>query len=266
MSVAVESEQWAANFYAGGGYPSLILKAAGSLGGTGVLDDDNEFITEAQRLRDQWMASDANTPHVIDEGIEDVKEFGVNPQGAQMLDSRLANRGDWAVAFGIPGALLEYAAPGSTLTYQNAQDVFPYFVKGSLSIGYLEPIEQTMSDLLTRSTVARFNVKGFERADPKSRWETYQLMAAVLGVDEAAQIARESEGIAPGDIEYAPVPFSPPAAVPTRLPVARTAEPVRCSGTRLLRGRSQKCGKLLAEAGPFTGSCPRCGTSYVDAA
>jgi phage portal protein BeeE len=266
MSVAVESEQWAANFYAGGGYPSILIKAAGALGATGDVDDDNAAITEANLLREQFMSKDHNTPRVIDEGIESVDEFNTNTQGAQMLDARLANRGDWSVAFGIPGALLEYAAPGSTLTYQNAQDVFPYFVKGSLSIGYLEPIEQTMTDLLSRSTAARFNVKGFERADPKSRWETYKLMSEVLGLDEAARIAMESEGFAPGDIEYAPVPFSPPAAVPTRLPVARSADPVRCSGKRMLRGRVQACGKLLAEAGPFTGSCPRCGTGYVDAA
>ena len=45
----------------------------------------------------------------------------------------------------------------------------------------------------------------------------------MLGVEEAAQWAREREGLAPGDVEYKPVLFAPPAAVPTSLPLARTA-------------------------------------------
>jgi len=217
-------------------------------------------------MKQQIATRPHNVPLVTDEGIEDITEFGVNPQGAQMLDARLSNKGDAANMFGIPGVLLEYNAPGSSLTYQNVQEVFSLFVKTSLAPNFLEPIEQELSDLLPRSTVARFNVSGFERANAKTRWETYGLMVPVIGSEEAAAIARKSEGIDPGDVEFQPVPFAPPAAFPTRLPVARSAEPVRCSGRRVLKGVLRPCNKLLAEAGPFIGSCPRCGTAYLDEA
>ena len=259
-SVAVESQFWAANFYAGG-KPSYLIKARGSLS-----EDPETARHEADTLRDQIMGRDPNTPMVVDDGIEDVKDFPVDPQGSQMLEARESNKGDAANMFGIPGALLEYGRPGSSLTYQNIAEVFTLFVKTCLAPLYLEPIEQHLSDLLPRSTVARFNVKGFERADVKTRWEVYQLAAAILGTDEAAALAREGEGLSPGDVEFVPIPFAPPQAIPTRLPIEHRTGEVRCDGRRLLRGLIKPCGKLLAEAGPFIGTCPRCGKEHMAAA
>ena len=118
--------------------------------------------------------------------------------------------------YGVPGSLVEFNAPGSSLTYQNIGEVFTLFVKTCLAPNYLEPQEQALSDLLPRSTVARFNVDAFYRPDMRTRWEVYEIATKVLGVEEAAQWAREREGLAPGDVEYKPVLFAPPAAVPTR--------------------------------------------------
>lgn len=263
VSVAVESQEWAANFFAeDGGYPSIIIKAAGELG-----EDPDTGVHEADTLRDDWMSKPHNTPRVIDDGIEDVKEFGTNSESAQMLDAREHNKGDAANMFGIPGELLEYGRPGSSLTYQNITEVFTRFIKTPLAPDYLEPIEQHMSDLLPRSTVARFNVKGFLRADIKTRWQVYQIAVDVLGQQAAADLAREAEGLIPGDIEFAPVPFAPPQAVPTELPVQnRTVGQVRCDGTRVLRGIISPCRKLLAEQGPFVGTCPRCKKEYAGVA
>jgi phage portal protein BeeE len=259
-SVAVESTEWAANFYAGG-KPSYLIKAAGTLS-----EDPETAIHEADTIRTAVMGRDPNTPMVIDEGIEEVKDFPVDPQGGQMLEARHENKGDAANMFGIPGELLEYGRPGSSLTYQNVDEVFTRFVKTPLVPDYLEPIEQHLSDLLPRSTVARFNVKGFLRASPKTRWEIYEIAGRVIGPDEAAAMAREGEGMVPGDVEFAPVPFAPPAAIPSRLPIepraALVAAPgeVRCDGTRVRNGIIQKCGKLLAA--DWRGKCPRCKKEY----
>lgn len=264
VSVAVESQEWAANFYAGGN-PSWLIKAAGSLS-----DDPDTAIHEADTLRAQVMGRDPNTPMVIDEGIEEVKDFPVNAQGSQMLDARMHDVGEAARMFGIPGSLLEYQSSGSSLTYQNLEQEFTKFVRTCLAPDYLEPIEQQLSDLLSRSTVARFNVVGFQRADVKTRWEVYKLAVDVLGQEEAASIARTGEGIIPGDVEFAPIPFSPPAALPTSLPIQQRAAPVivpteiRCEGTRVRNGIIQKCGKLLAA--DWHGRCPRCKRQYGEAA
>lgn len=262
ISVAVESQEWAANYFASGGSPSVLIKAAGELD-----TDPVTGVSEADTLREQWIDKPNNVPRVIDAGIEDVSEFGVNVQGAQMLDARQHETGNAARMFGIPGSLLEYQQSGSSLTYQNLEGEFTKFVRACLAPNYLEPIEQEMSDLLTRSTTARFAVGGFERADAKTRAEIYNLLVP-LGIISVEQ-AQRAEGIIPGDIEYAPVPPAPPAAIPAPIPArseARTTDPLRCDGLRLLRGNIAKCGKLLAEDGHFVGRCPRCGKEYAPAA
>ena len=259
VSVAVEAQEWAANFYAEGGRPGTIVHTRGDLG-----DMSEE---DMAALKAQFNESPNNTTKFVDEGIDKVEEHPVDVAGAQMLEARHENKGDAANMFGIPGALLEYGRPGSSLTYQNVGDLFTVFVKSCLVPLYLTPIEQHLSDLLPRSTTAHFNVEGFERADAKTRWEIYNLALTVLGQTEAAQLAREGEGLVAGDPEFRPIPFAPPQAIPTRLPITgRTSGQVRCDGKRLLRGLIKPCGKLLAESGPFIGTCPRCGKEHTAAA
>lgn len=250
VSVAVESTEWAANYYAGGGRPPLILKASGGLGDSPEFDNPK---TEANALRDQWMDVDGNTPRVIDDGIDEVIFPPPEGQGGQMLEARNNENGNAARMFGIPGSLLEYQQSGSSLTYQNLEGEFTKFVKVCLAPGYLEPIEQEMSDLLTRSTVARFNVRGFLRADAKTRAEVYNFLVP-LGIITAEE-ARQEEGYAPGDVEFSPIPFSPPAAVPDLLPINRAAS----RGDTIADWRCSECGRKLAEsAGPGTSVRCRC--------
>lgn len=266
VSVAVESDQWAANFFGeDGGYPSIVIKAAGELG------EGEDGVNEADTLRDQWMSKPHNTPRVVDDSVEDIKEFGANAVGSQMLDAREHNKGDAANMWGIPGALLEYGRPGSSLTYQAIADVFTTFLKTALQPDYLEPIEQQMSDLLTRSTVARFNVDAVNRADVKTRFEVYKLgiESGVMTPEQAAQ----QEGIIPGDVEFAPVPFAPPQAVPDVIPTTRANDleggrypQIRCDGKRIIKGVIRPCNKLLSTTGTFVGRCDRCGKEHTSVA
>jgi HK97 family phage portal protein len=270
VSISVESQEWAANFFADGGYPSIWIKVAGSLGGgedgwstEEQTSADDPILSEAQRLKEQWISTPPNTPKVTDESIEDIRQFDPNPQGAQMLDARTAQVGDATRMFGIPGKLLEYIQSGSSLTYQNLAEVMTDFLKTCLIPNYLEPVEQAMSDLLTNSTVSRFNVEGVNRADIKTRYEVYQ-----IGIDAGiltAEMAQRDEGIIPGDVEVAPMPLAPPAAVPASVP-SRSGGEVRCDGLRTRRRSGvsymAKCDKLLSTSGEFIGTCPRCKKVY----
>lgn len=206
ISVTVEAQQWAANFFAGD--PSTTeLKS--------LVDIDE---VEAKALLDQWMEKQrSNLPRVTTPTLE-WKEHQVDPKSAQMTEARSHQDGEAARMFGIPGKLLEYAAPGSSLTYQNIAEVFTDFVRSCLSINYLEPIEQAMSDLLPRTTAARFNVEGLLRADIKTRFEVYEKAVTVFGPEDGGEYARIREGLSPGNIEMAPVPYAFPAAVPARIP------------------------------------------------
>jgi HK97 family phage portal protein len=248
VSVAVEAQEWAANFFAEGGAPSMVIKSA-----VDITED------EAKDLKRQWVETPPNVPRVIDPTIEDIKDFGLDPQKAQLTDTRFQNRGDVAVMFGIPGSLLEYSMPGASLTYQNVGQEFDKFVRASLWPGYLEPTEQTISDLLTRSTVARFSLSGLLRPDEKTRYEIHKL-AIETGV-YPAEHAQEREGIVAGDVETAPVPFSPPQAVPTILPIQGRTElrEVICQGVYSTRGRMVRCNRRLGSVTPPASLyCPRC--------
>ena len=253
-SVAVESQAWAGNFYGEGGQPATVVKKAGLLSpellNPVTFAPDPDGMSEADILRSQVIARSNNTTMVIDDRIESIDFKTVNEQGAQMLDARNFNNGDAAREFGIPGPLLEYQQSGSSLTYQNRTDLKGHLLEMCLIPLYLEPIEQAMSDLLSRSTVARFNVRGFLRADIKTRYEVHGI-AIDKGIYDP-EYARREEGIDPGDIEYAPVPFSAPSAVPTSLPKTAAA-------------RCPSCRKLVARAlGPGSEvECPRCRTLVV---
>jgi phage portal protein BeeE len=274
-SVAIEAQEAAANFYAEGGNPSLVIKHAGQLSPERrdpdtyeiVTDPDETGYNEAELLRNQWMGKPHNVPRVIDQTIESVEYMQPNEHGAQMLDTRDYSNGDAARMFGIPGALLEYGVAGASLTYQNIESVWTNFVRGCLSIGYLEKIEQALSDLLPRSTVARFLTEGLQRADEKSRWEIYQLAVAVLGIEEAGQMARVREGLVSGNPEVAAILPAPPAAIPASLPEVRTAvAEIRCTRqTPKRRGgitKLERCNRLLSTSGSFVGQCPRCKAEY----
>lgn len=262
-SVAVESQEWAANFYGEGGGPAALVKKAGSLSPTKLdpatwlpmdpTDPDYETTgrSEGDLIRDQIIGRGNNTTMVIDETIESVEYKQVNASGAQMLDARGFNNGDAAREFGIPGPLLEYQQPGGSLTYQNRTELKGALLEMCLMPLYLEPMEQALSDLLTGTTVARFNVKGFLRADIKTRFEVHGT-AIDKGIYDAAY-ARREEGIEPGDVEFAPVPFAQPAAVPAPIARLSSVRDVRCP----------KCNKLAVRAaGRVEAKCERCKTLF----
>jgi HK97 family phage portal protein len=260
-SVSVEAQEWAANFYASGGYPSILLRSAVQL------TED-----EAGALKAQWVGTPSNMPRITDPGIEEVKEINVNPQGAQMLDSREHQNGEAARMFGIPGSLMEYGSPGSSLTYQNLSEVWTQFVRGCLTPNYLVKIEQSLSDILPRGTRVEFDVDGLLRADIKTRYEVYASGIAAGVIDP--EYAQRAEGIPPGTIEK-PEPAAAPEPVPVAAPLdVEDTSPeeevpqsrslaVRCDGAwRRRDGSEVPCGKLLAERGPFIGTCSRCRTVH----
>ena len=255
VSVAVESEQWAANFFSGS-VPSII----------GTTDQDMTG-DELELMDTQWMEKPPNFPRWLTNGLT-MSESPFTPEKAQLRDVRDANVGDAARMFNVPGALLEYQMSGSSLTYRNDETIWTDFQRRCLSPHYLEPMEQEMSDLLTRSTVARFNLDQLLRASAKERAEINEINIR-SGVYDAEYAARR-EGIIPGAVDYAPVPQALPQAVPTRLPgdgPAGLAPPPMFAISRAMH--EIRCGQCGRVAGRVSGAaeivCKRCGAMVVAA-
>jgi HK97 family phage portal protein len=241
-SVAVEAQEWAANFFSEGGIPSTVIKSAVQL-----------TAEEATALKTQWTDVPNNVPRIIDQNIESVEDHKVDVASSSMFDARSYDDVNAARMFGVPATLLDTAVAGSSLTYQNLETEFGKFVRGCLWPNYPEGIEQAMSDLLTRQTICRFDVSAFLRPDAKTRYEVYKLgvETGVMAVEEA----RVQEGLDSGSAETAPMPFSPPQAIPASLPIEREVDggPVRCNG----------CGKarfIVLSTEPLVMRCIRCQT------
>lgn len=252
LSAAVEADAWAANFYSDGGFPSVYARFQ-----QGFDSED-----DATKFKEKWVSNPHNTPQLL-EGVDEVGTIPVDEASSQMLNARMHNFGEAALMFGIPGSLVEFVQSGASLTYQNVGQRFDDFVKGCLWPNYLEGSEQAITDLLPRSWVAEFDTDRFTRPDPKTRMEIHKI-AIEAGVYDP-EYAQRQEGIIPGSIETAPIPPSPPAAIPPILELrTRSEDPVevRCDGVRTIstRGtaRIAACGKLLSTTGVFVGRCPRC--------
>jgi HK97 family phage portal protein len=240
ISVSVESQEWAANFYADGGATSApIIHSAVELS-----DDPDSDETEAERFADAWSAKGNNRVRVVDPRIESIDFPTFNPQGAQMLDARMYQNGDTSRMFLIPGELLEYAMSGSSLTYQNLSTVYDDFLRRCLRPNYLSKIESAMSDLIPRAFAARFDTDVLTLADAKTRYDTYAV-GITAGIITPEQ-AQSFEGLQPGDTDNAPVPFSPPQAQITILPTQTRAEDAtRCDDRIMVKGMLRTCNKLI---------------------
>lgn len=239
ISAAVESQEWAANFYATGGNPSVHIHSEMEM------TED-----EAEALKQAWTETPPNMPQVTS-GPVNITEFGtgVNEGSAQMLDARNWNAGEAARMFGIPGPFLEYSRGGSSLTYANLSDLFGQLMRQCLIPNYLEPIEQAMSDLLPRNWTAKFSVDNITRADIKTRFEVYASGLA-SGVYLDPSEPRAIEGLAGSNVENAPVPYSPPQALPFDVPAKTYGGEWRCDS----------CHRKLAEVrGAATSVRCRCG-------
>jgi HK97 family phage portal protein len=178
LSVAVEADEWAARFFSRGGVPIVDLHSP-----TNLSKDD------AERLKEQWLASESNEVRVTSGGVE-AKPFSINPEQAQLLDSRKHSSADVATMFGMDADLLNAAVSGSSLTYQNVGQRLDNFIRTTLAPNYLEPIEHGISERLTRTTVGRFNLQTLLRADINTQATVFStLIAAGLSQPQALQVA-----------------------------------------------------------------------------
>jgi len=200
LSSAVEADRWAARFFKRGGAPSTQLISPVPLSAD-----------ESSKLVDQWLLRESNEVRVASGGVK-AEPFQINPEQAQLLDSRKYSASSIATAFGMDADLLNAAISGSSLTYQNVGQRLDSFVRTTLQPNYLEPIEHGISERLSRTTVARFSLQSFLRADVKTQADVYSvLVSAGMDAQQAADIA----GLG-SLVDTVPVPA--PEAIPIEVP------------------------------------------------
>ena len=197
------AEEWALAWFAAGGVPETFIMAK----------DGDLTAAEADAIRERYVerrTTHPGEPAVLPNTIG-VQWPQIDPERAQLKESRAYGATIVARAAGIPAALLHVETSGASITYSNAMAAVDELVKATIGPSYLTPIEQAWSDLRPRPQVIRFDYKDIERADMQTRANIYETLirAGVMSPEEP----RAYEGWGPlGQSEGA----AAYAAAPTR--------------------------------------------------
>lgn len=214
LASIVAAEDYAASWFITSGVPSVTLKTK-----------DPMTQDEAEALKAQWLLARSYpgpTPAVLAGGIEDTYP-DVDPQGAQLQQTR--DYGNTVVArlLGIPAPLLHVATSGSTITYTNTAAALEELVRVTIAPTYMPPIEAALSDLIPSTQTARLDTRELLRVDIAARFALYQtgITAGILTAEDArAAEGWPRTGPITGQAYAATPPASPIPGSLVRIPVA----------------------------------------------
>lgn len=182
LSGAKAMSEYASQWVGGSGIP------------TGILSTDQDITAEqSKQAKAAWMESNAPGAGiaVIGKGLHFSPTI-LKPAEVQFLESRAFDVLAVGRMFGIPAHMLLASVDGSSMTYQNVNDAATDFIRWT-AMGYLREIEDALTALLPRATVARFNLDALLRADTAERMTTHS--TAIAAGIYPAEYARKIEGI-----------------------------------------------------------------------
>ena len=166
----------------------------------GVIEAPHDMQPDTQRnLAEQWRKKrrkgGRGLPGVLKGGAT-WKSTGVNNEQAQFLATRKFTAAEIAgQMFLVDPSDLGIPVEGTSLTYANLQERSTRRVQVTF-LPWIIRIERTLSGLMSApSRYVKLNVNGYLRADPKARYETYQI-GINTGVLDPGE-AREFEDLPP---------------------------------------------------------------------
>lgn len=198
LTANLDLRQYATNVFSE--YPTGILSTKDYL--------DSEMADENKK---RWYASQANGERlaVLGNGYS-YQPIMLSPEDSQFIENQKFNTTAVARMFGIPPNYL-LADSGSSMTYQNLQDVDTMFIRYTVQ-AYLTEIENAFSELLPRGQRAKFKTEMLLRSQPKERAEIGKTALAGSAWQTINEF-RASEGMPPiegGDV----LPTTPKEVLP----------------------------------------------------
>ncbi|MGX7896884.1 phage portal protein [Tsuneonella sp. HG222] len=191
---ALAAERAAANMFANGARPSGVLSMPGG-----------EKLTAEQRaevetlLQEKFVGSiNAGRPMLLDNGLT-WQALSINPEDAQMLESRKFSGEEICRIFGVPPAMVGYGDKSSNWGTGKEVDVLG-FLKFTLRKRLKRVEKSATKQLLTRQErqsglAVKFNLEDLLRGDSAGRAAFYQIMVR-LGVMTRNE-ARRLENLPP---------------------------------------------------------------------
>ena len=160
----IAEQAYSQEYYENNGQPTGILSTPG------VLTSD-----EAKLLKESWVnARTVRTPAVLSGGMEWSGE-SFSPNDSQWVEAHMAGVGDTATLFGVPGSLINYNQPGSSLTYENVESVYQGYWRQTLEPTYASRIEQAVQQIT--GNVVKFDPSQLFLASIQDRSQAASVLA-----------------------------------------------------------------------------------------
>jgi HK97 family phage portal protein len=181
LGLTAALDDFAARFFGQGSTTSGIIEVPGSLTREQAKDLIDAFEEGHRGL------SQAHRPGVLFGGAA-FKKTGVDPNEAQMIESRRAQVEEVAKAFRVPLHMLSTAIPGA-MSYasveQNAIQFATYTIRP-----YVAKIENALTTLLPSGVFVKFNMDSILRGDIQTRFSAYSTgtQAGFLSVNDIRRI------------------------------------------------------------------------------
>jgi HK97 family phage portal protein len=190
-------DEFASRFFGQGSQTSGVIEVPGALSREQAKDLVDSFEEGHKGL------ARSHRPGVLFGGAK-FNKTGVDPNEAQMLESRKMQVEEIARAFRVPLHMLSTAIPGA-MSYasveQNAIQFATYTIRP-----YLSRIEAAYSTLLPQGVFVRFNMDGILRGDIQTRFSAYSTgtQAGFLSVNDIHRL-KDLPPVEGGDVYRVPL-------------------------------------------------------------
>ena len=197
LGLAAALEEFAARFFGNGSTTQGIIEFPGALTKEQAKNLVDGFEQSHKGLRR------AHRPGVLSSGAKFVKT-GVNPNEAQMLESRQMSVEEIARIFRCPPSMLGVTTPGA-MSYASVEANQIHFVTHTLR-PYIVKLGDAYSKLLPEGQFIKFNVDGLLRGDSQTRSNIYSqgIQAGWLSINDIHRL-EDMAAVEGGDVYRVPL-------------------------------------------------------------
>lgn len=190
-------DEFAARFFSGGSNTSGVIETPTLVNQEQARDIKESFESTSRGLRKAHRVS------VLGGGAKFVKT-GVDPESAQMLESRRFAVEEIARIFRVPLHMLQVAAPG-VQSYASNEENAIQFATYTLR-PYVAKLETAYSRLLLGQAFVRFNMDGLLRGDLATRFAAYStgIQAGFLSINDIHRL-EDMRPVDGGDVYRVPL-------------------------------------------------------------
>ena len=181
LGLAKALEEFAARFFGQGSTTTGIIEFPGNLTKEQAKQMVDAFEQNHKGLRR------SHRPGVLAGGAKFTKT-GVDPDAAQMLESRRLSIEEIARAFRCPPSMLGVTTPGA-MSYASVEANAIHFVTHTLR-PYVAKLEDAYSRLLPEGVFLRFNMEALLRGDSQTRAQVYStaLQAGYMSINDVRRL------------------------------------------------------------------------------